>query len=104
MTEVSHQSDASDGLGVLGHCDGSADCQATEHIEGCYATMHRRRDIPRLPLTEENERLRRQLAGAVEALRAIVAIGEADAEREVQVFDMVDAASGALARLAVGGQ
>jgi hypothetical protein len=36
---------------------------------------------------------------AVTALRAILAIGELDADREVQVFDIVDLASGALTRL-----
>jgi hypothetical protein len=40
--------------------------------------------------------------GAVEALRAILAIGEADADREVQVFDIVEIACKALS--ARGGQ
>jgi hypothetical protein len=35
------------------------------------AAVYRRAQVPRLPLLEENERLRRQLMGAVEALREI---------------------------------
>jgi hypothetical protein len=50
-------------------CDGSADCEAHEHIEGCYATMR--------PDAGEVERLSRQLAGAVGALRGVVRIGTA---------------------------
>jgi hypothetical protein len=52
-------------MSVIARCDGSSECQAIEHVEGCFATMHRRKDIPRLPLIEENQRLRQQLQGAV---------------------------------------
>jgi hypothetical protein len=45
-------------------CDGSADCEAHEHIEGCYATMR--------PDAGEVERLSRELAGAVDLLRGVL--------------------------------
>jgi len=82
-------------------CDGGPYCQATEHIEGCYATA---RPHGLTGDAGEVERLRQQLRGAVAEIEQIAARVPADwAKSEDRAQRRVyEAVSLALTRL--GGQ
>jgi hypothetical protein len=56
-------------------CDGSADCEAHEHIEGCFATA---RPHGLSGDVGEVERLRRQLAGVRDYCAGMLAAFEGD--------------------------